>query len=553
MPRPIPLHFNNMEVVSIEPTTRRVRPDRPWMAATVFALAAGALFRLGQFFSNQSFRADEVALLLNVVGKTTRQLFTAHLEHGQAAPPLFLAAERFVSLTLGRGELAERVIPLLLALAALPLFALLAWRVLSPAAAAIATALLCLCDKHIWFSAEVKQYTGDVLIAIALMILFLQAVRTGRSMSLVALSLFAAAAGWFSHAAILVFASLSAATFFVIMWYSRPRLKCGTAAPGCVPRKAEVFDLRSNTAEGGCATLWALLNIPPAVSFTALYFLSLRHQGADTYLEDWWSDSFVDWSRPLAIPLWLIGRLRNLTSYPISPFEWLGVLLVPLMLLGIVGWWKARRWELLAMCLGPIAVTLFAAAVHKYPFSGSRVNLFLVPGLLLLAGAGVQFALQLSRAWRAGRAAPGLLAAVLLAPLLVGDIRCLFVPRNKGAMREVVTYLKTNRAPSEPVYVARNGIEFAWYWPGAPPPVYLNQSAAADPSGPFWVAFSFNADPHPDRQIRDALAPARNAGHETGRFFQTRGGAAYEFKTQRVHDSFGGQLSAPSPGISGGG
>ena len=522
VPRSLPLHFDGMEAVSLEPVTRVVRRGRVWMAMTVIAIAVGACFRVGQFFSNQSFRADEVALLLNIVGKTTRQLFTAHLEHGQAAPPLFLAVERLVSLTLGRGELAGRMIPLLLALAALPLFPLLAWRVLSPPAAAIATALLCLCDKHIWFSAEVKQYTGDVLIAIGLMIQFLQAVRTERPIWLVLLSLFAAAAGWFSHAAILVFASLSAAMFF-LMWHSRPRLECGTAGGGCATK---------NTAEGGCATLWALLNIPPAVSFAALYFLSLRHQGSDAYLEDWWSDSFVDWSRPLAIPVWLIGRLRNLTSYPISPFEWLGVLLVPLMLLGIVGWWKNRRWELLAMCLGPIAATLIAAAVHKYPFSGSRVNLFLVPGLLLLAGAGVQFALQLLRVWGASQPASILFAAVLVLPLLAGDIRCLFVPRNKGAMREVVRYLKTNRGSGEPIYVARNGIEFAWYWSDAPTPVYLNQSAPADPSSEFWVAFSFNADPHPDRQLRDALAPARNVGRETGRFFQTRGGAAYEFKTQ---------------------
>src|SRR5438309_4905457 len=51
----------------------------------------------------------------------------------------------------------------------------------------------------------------------------------------------------------------------VCMWQSRPRLRsssCGTAAPGCDPPKADVaiqdqktFDLRSNTAEGGCATI----------------------------------------------------------------------------------------------------------------------------------------------------------------------------------------------------------------------------------------------------------------------------------------------------------
>jgi len=511
-----------METVLLEPAPGVGRRDRLWVVLTLAAIAAGVVFRLGQFFSRQSFRADEVALLLNVVGKTTRHLFTAHLEHGQAAPPLFLAAERLVALTAGPGELAERLVPLLLALAALPLFALLAWRVLAPPAAAIATGLLCLCDKHVWFSAEVKQYTGDVLITIALMMLFLRALRTRSSGWLIALSLSAAAAGWFSHAAILVFAALSAAVFVLLLRQGWHR-----------------------------ATPWMLLNVPPGLSFLALYLLSLRRQGADTYLNDWWSDSFVDWSRPLLIPLWLIGRLRNLTSYPISPFEWLGVVLVPLMLLGAIGWWKARRWDLLAVCLGPIAATLLAAAIHKYPFSGSRVNLFLAPGLLLLAGAGVELASQLWREWRGpgqmtrvstpptdknvgpGRNLPEPLclvfAAVLLLPSLAGDIRCLFVPRNKGAMREVVAYLKRNRAPGEAVYVARNGIEFAWYWPEAPPPVYLNESAPNRPAGRFWVAFSFNADPHPDRQVRDALAPARNVARETGKALLVRGGGAYEF------------------------
>lgn len=494
-----------MEAVLLEPAPDVGRRGRLWVALTLAAIAAGVVFRLGQFFSRQSFRADEVALLLNVVGKTTRQLFTAHLEHGQAAPPLFLAAERLVALTAGPGELAERLVPLLLALAALPLFALLAWRVLAPAAAAIATGWLCLCDKHIWFSAEVKQYTGDVLITIVLMMLFLRALRTRSSAWLVALSLSAAAAGWFSHAAILVFAALSTAAFVLLLRQGRHR-----------------------------AGLWMLLNVPPGLSFLALYLLSLRHQGADSYLDDWWSDSFVDWSRPLVIPLWLIGRLRNLTSYPVSPFEWLGVVLVPLMLLGVIGWWRARRWDLLAVCLGPIAATLLAAAVHKYPFSGSRVNLFLAPGLLLLAGAGVELASHLWRQWRGpANNLPEPLclvfAAILLLPPLAGDIRCLFAPRNKGAMREVVAYLKGSRVPSEPVYVARNGIEFTWYWPEAPPPVYLNESAPTRPAGRFWVAFSFNADPHPDRQVRDALAPARNVARETGNALLVRGGGAYEF------------------------
>lgn len=64
-----------------------------------------------------------------------------HLEHAQAAPPIFLWIERFMYGAFGSGELALRLLPLVCGLAALALFAALAWRLFTPPVAVLATGL----------------------------------------------------------------------------------------------------------------------------------------------------------------------------------------------------------------------------------------------------------------------------------------------------------------------------------------------------------------------------------------------------------------------------
>jgi len=473
---------------------------RPWLAVTCIAIAFGAAFRLAQFFSRQSFRGDEVSLLMNIVGKPTRELFRAHLEHGQAAPPVFLAVQRWLALYVGTDELTQRLVPLVLSLISLPLMAAVAWRVLTPLAATVATGLFCFSDKCIWFAAEVKQYSGDVACTLALMLLFLLSATEGASPVATAAFLLLGAAGiWFSHAVILVFGGLSAALFLL-------RCRRGSRA----------------------GLIYAIGNLPFVASFLLLYVVSIRHQSADAYLQDWWADSYVDWSHPLGIPLWLVGRLRNLTSYPISPFEWLGALLVPLMFLGLWRWSRLRKWDALGLCLAPVATTLLAAAAHKYPFSGSRVNLFLAPGLLLLAGGGIDWIADAVSTAHANRRIVPTLAAVLLVVPFAGDVKCLFLPRNKGNMGPLVAYLKEHRDSAEPIYVVRNGIEFQWYWPDAPGPVFLSQPVPGRPPPRFWMVTSFNAD-YQKRELRENLARVPGAARQTGRKCVLRGAAAYEF------------------------
>src|SRR5262245_58421142 len=148
---------------------------RTWMHRAVpwtgLAVLAGLGLRAFQYVRNPSVWHDEAALVLNVLGKDFAELL-GPLFFAEAAPPLFLWAERAVTLSLGDGTYALRLVPFLASCAALLLLAPLARRVLVPAAAPWAV-LPFACSNHLlWHAGEAKPYSTDVLAAVALPALF---------------------------------------------------------------------------------------------------------------------------------------------------------------------------------------------------------------------------------------------------------------------------------------------------------------------------------------------------------------------------------------------
>jgi 4-amino-4-deoxy-L-arabinose transferase-like glycosyltransferase len=443
-----------------------------------------------------------VSLLMNIAGKSTRELCFGQLVHNQAAPPMFLAVQRGLALTIGVDELTQRLLPVLASVAALPLFAALAWRLMPAPGAFFATLLLCLSDKLIWYGAELKQYSSDLLFSLILLWIAVRAIQRGKPMlGILQLSVFAAVAVWFSHPVILVFGGLA---IVLALQARRDVLRKPLTA--------------------------VLYSLPLLVSFVTLYLISIRHQSADRYLQDFWAEGYVDWSRPARVPLWLLGRSWGTATYVLAPAEFMGALLLPLVLIAAIDWWKSEKMWLVGLCLAPLVMNLVAAAVHKYPFSGARVNLYLVPGLVLLAGGGIAALFQ----WLSARphlpppvrrGVPAILGVAIAALPLTNDLRRLVHPRNKGNMAPVAAYLRANRRPGQPIYAVRHGLELEWYWPDAPPPVIFETPSVSPPS--YWMVFS--CSPEEQRaETRGRIQAAAPLAHPTGKKFEVPGGAAIE-------------------------
>jgi predicted membrane-bound mannosyltransferase len=125
----------------------------------------GVALRLIEYLHNRSMWWDESMLALNILHRTARQLWQP-LDYNQGAPIGFLLLERLAVNMFGQGELALRLVPLISGILSVFLFYRVALRFLTPLGARISMALFAISDTLIYYSAEVKQYSTDVAVAL---------------------------------------------------------------------------------------------------------------------------------------------------------------------------------------------------------------------------------------------------------------------------------------------------------------------------------------------------------------------------------------------------
>lgn len=460
---------------------------RPWLGILIALAAAGMACRAAQYLSCQSIWADEAALLLNIRQQPMARLPFVRLDAtspgmAQASPPLFLWATKWMADQFNYREFAVRLLPLACSLLSVLLMAHLSWRLLSPAAAAWAIAMFAFSEPLIFQSATVKQYSGDAFVAV-LIVWVAFAARPGASATtrLALAAVVTCLAQWLSFPAVFAFAAVALA-----LW---PELAA---------------------TRGGRLARMSACALPAAGSLLALYFLTIRAQRTPG-LDASWIDRFPNWSHPLSVPGWLVGRsweLYQFTLYPIG---------APMILIAAVGIWflaRQKKWALLVLLTAPVALNLLAACISQYPYGGTRVTIFLIPFECLLAAVG---AAAIAPGW--GRA----IVAVIPAATAAMAVYHLFVPLNHGNFRDALAFLNVHRRNGEPVYLVGPETLAASLW-FLPKPDDAMQSHF-DPSapifgGPFWVVLSY--DPRRFHEMKPALSQP-NAKIDEARSFHTSG------------------------------
>lgn len=449
----------NLDTVSAKTQLHRRR--MLWLVIA-FA-AAGIICRLAQFLARTSFWEDEIAVLVNLQRHTMRELpFVKLVDYDPsspvAAPAFFLWTTKWLGEHFHYSEWSVRLLPLICSIAAVIVFAHLAWRLVSPVAAAWAVALLALSDPLIFQAGNVKPYSGDVLVA-ALIVwaAFVARPNAPPARRLLAAAIVTAIGIWLSYPAVFVFAAVTLA-----MW------------PDFLSKGARGF------------VQMALSALPVLASFLAVYFLSIRAQRSPT-LDVYWVHLFADWSRPLSIPVWLVGGTWEMFHFQMYP---LGPIMIAAVAIGI--WALSRRSpRLLILLLGLWALDLIAACVSQYPYGGTRLTLFLLPFLALLAGEGAAAVPALwpkQKRWAQ--------AALAIVPLAMAGLAAyqLLVPRSKGDLRDAVRFLNSHRKPDEEVYlVGQQTLGAAsWYLPNRDPLIHehLAQSAPIHDQR-YWVVLSY--------------------------------------------------------------
>ncbi len=333
----------------------------PWVLAAL--VVVGVILRLEIYLDNPSFWLDETYVATQMTSRSFVEIFfNQSLLKGQPeSPVIFCLLAKCSSMIFGNHELALRLIPFLSSSFALVLFALFLRRFYAPPVAAMATALAAFNMNLIYHAAELKIYSGDVLVAVAALWL-LEWGRRERNLHLALVRC--------AYVGAVLLLSSNAALFFLpwifVMLWLRVRKESS-------PRNKVVFI--------GLTWLWA-------ITFLYLYFSVYSAMTGNEHLVEMWkglggfsSDAFLSWGWWK----WVLERYVVLTQYllpGVSPVLGLGLALVGIVCL-------TQKDTFRGFCVaGPIDLAILAAIVLKYPFY-NRMILFLAPCLFICVAQGL--------------------------------------------------------------------------------------------------------------------------------------------------------------------
>ena len=388
-------------------------------------LLFGATLRLFEYGAGRPLWLDEALLALNIGGRSFGALL-APLDYDQVAPPLFLWSSKAVTLVLGMGEYALRLVPLLSGL----LLPWLVWRMTrlmaGPGVALIATGLTAVSVPLIYYSAELKPYGVDATLSAALILLALRV----RAMP-------ADPARWVHLAVGSVVALLAS----VPALFALAGIGAGLFADPAVRRTA------------GAGRRLLILGMVCGLCFAGVYG-ALYAPSDSPYMQRFWAGTFLDPGAPdLGDRIYRAGLVLAAPLPPVPEsvqLRWVLAALVAGMLLLV------RRAGLSAMLLlgVPYGAVLGASALGAYPVV-DRVLLFLAPAGLTAMAVLLWRVVRLAGLEEVPAGCAGLLLVLgWAAPAVIANGRSPAIPTES---REVARFV-ANNAGSEPVYVTPGGI-----------------------------------------------------------------------------------------------
>ena len=385
-----------------------------WIPSLLIGI--GVVLRVARFIDNRSLWLDESTLALNIVNRSFGQLLDP-LSFEQGAPAGFLAAEKLAIKAFGDSEYALRLPPLLAGLVALILFWLIARRLLPRPAAILALAFYVVLEPLIYYSTELKQYSFDVAVALGLiyLALVLRVDQSRRVLQAFALGIAGAALMWLSFSSVFALAGIGIG------------LSVSAAARRDWP------GLRTLVIPAG---LWL-------TSFAAFYAVSI----GDT--SDVQRAIFREAEGTATQKLQIFKNLFGIYSYPGGMARSLVGLAVVVAVVGSFALYRTQRAAFFVFA-AMAAVTLAAAAIGKYPFTG-RFVLFLLPLALLVLAQGAEEI-------RRGAEGRFRLFGVALILLLLGPISAeaaanLVRPPGQEEIKPVLSYLDEHWQAGDVLYV----------------------------------------------------------------------------------------------------
>lgn len=331
----------------------------------VLIFVFGTLLRFVYWFQNRNLFIDEVNVVRNLYERNYGELLNT-LSYEQYAPPVFLWIQETITLFLGFDEKAVRLFPLLCGIASLFVFYKLLQVFLGKKALWYPLAIFSFSMILVYYSAMVKQYMPDTLIAM-LLILFAKKISIDTERKLIFFIkwvLIGSVAVWSSMSAVFILSGVGLYYFLNIVdskqW------------PKLVPLFGVIF-------------IWL-------IQFLIYYYLILFNQIGSDYLQNFHAPYFLrttflwsDWQHNISL---LSNLLEKAGGHTFIAF---GFHLLALCA-GIIFAFRKKKKELVLL-LAPIFFVIAAAFLKQYTLI-PRTNIFIFPLLLILIGYGIDWLLD---------------------------------------------------------------------------------------------------------------------------------------------------------------
>ena len=335
-----------------------------WESFAWVAVALGLILRVWEYLEFRLLHIDEEALLSNLVGRGILD-FHQILDQDQIAPPGFLVIERLMARLPLDVRASGRLLPLCCGLASVFLMHQAARRFLDRHIVPMAVGLFAFGDHLLYYSAEIKQYSSDLMTAAAALCLAAGSWggREGKEV-LWPLAIFGLVAPWFSFPVVFLLAATG-----IYLFVSAAKARRWRA----------------------CARM-TLVGLGWLLSFAGSFWLSRSVLSKRDFLWVWWNFAFLPFPpHSLADLSHLAETLANVFINPVGLLTPLSlpataVLASALAVIGCVS--LGRRWPGgLFLLVAPLLFALLASSLRQYPFHG-RLLMFLVPTFLLLPSEG---------------------------------------------------------------------------------------------------------------------------------------------------------------------
>lgn len=405
---------------------KKISPDMTGFSGTTLAIwiviGLGILLRARQYFFDRSLWIDEALLANNIIQRSFFGL-SLPLDNFQFAPGGFLTVEKILSSLAGDSEYVLRLFPFLAGCVALIEVYLLARKLMGTTGQLLVLSVFAVNEQLIFQSVSVKQYSVDMAVGLALYLFaFWFFEHPSEKKRFLLLGLIGVASLWFSQPALFTLAGLG---MVIVIHFGR---------------KKEFRQMAWSILAG---IIWIAY-------FGLLYLAQYSHLAYNSWLTEFWSDFFMPLSLP-AIPGWLIASFNGILINPVG-FSQPTIIAALLVLIGT--WFIAQkdlRWT--SIFLVSMALTILASSIHKYPF-GARTVLFLVPGIVLGAGKGIeQVGIWLKNIRVLKWVLPSVLMIFLLYHPAYTAANNFIHPKPYEHIKPTMEYLAQNYKPGDVIYI----------------------------------------------------------------------------------------------------